>query len=144
MCSSAASLFCVAAYHDADSVGAGITFTSTHVSEAKLIAKRTGDAFAAALDDQVPTAITRPWDHLATRIVWTAKREGESRAERLGRDLDAIGTTYAVAHRAQLSHVIEFWSKVAGGLQADGQADPDLVAMGTRMLAAFREERGIS
>ena len=137
VCSSAGSLLCAAAFADADAVGRGLEFTSEHVQEAQLIATRTGDGFQAALDDQDHTAITWPWDHLSTRIVWSAQRAGEATSVKLGRDLHVIGTTYAVAHREQLRHAIEFWDKVAGGFQSGATSPMDLVAMGSRMLEAF-------
>ncbi len=137
VCSSAGSLLCAAAYADADAVGKGLEFTSEHVQEAQLIATRTGDGFQAALNDKVHTTIAWPWDHLSTRIVWTTQREGTSTAENLGRSLHVIGTTYAVTHREQLHHAIEFWDRVAVGFDTSSDEPTDLVAMGSRMLEAF-------
>jgi hypothetical protein len=140
VCSNAGSLLCAAAFSNPDAVGKGLEFTSEHVEEAQLIATRTGDAFQAALDDQVNTAITWPWDHLATRIVWVAQRAGESTAARLGRELHVVGTTYAVAHRDQLKHIIDSWERIAVGLPSGSNQAPDLVAMGNKMLQAFQAE----
>lgn len=137
VCSSAASLLCAAAYADADAVGKGLKFTSEHVQEAQIIATRTGDGFQAALNDKDHTAITWPWDHLSTRIVWTAQRAGTATAANVGRSLHVIGTTYAVTHREQLRHAIEFWDTVAVGFETSTDEHTDLVTMGSRMLEAF-------
>ncbi|MCC6386384.1 MAG: hypothetical protein IT302_03255 [Dehalococcoidia bacterium] len=108
--------------------------------EARLVARHTADGFKAALQDRKHTVICWPWEHLATRLAWTATRAGTVDRRALGLALEGIGAAYATLHHDQVASVIEVWDRVAQGLAAPDQAgtSPDLRVMGLTMLAAFR------
>ncbi|MFN8507142.1 MAG: hypothetical protein U0547_06200 [Dehalococcoidia bacterium] len=108
--------------------------------EARLVARHTADGFKAALQDRKHTVICWPWEHLATRLAWTATRAGEVDRRALGLALEGIGAAYSTLHHDQITSVIEVWDRVAQGIAGAGQggSSPDLRVMGLTMLAAFQ------
>lgn len=141
LCANTGSILCGAAYAAPEALKAAVDISPELVEEAKVVAQRTGDGFRAALGDERNTLVAWPWDHLGTRIAWRATRQGMVEERWLGDALMAVGTVYALGFREQLTHVLEFWRKVAGGLQPgrDGSA-PDLVEMGRAMWALYEKE----
>lgn len=110
--------------------------------EGDIVARRTADGFKASLADRAHTVLAWPWDHMATSVAWTASRSGDVAEPRLGTALTGIGVAYSLAHREQLTAVVELWQRVAAGLIPDARP-PDLPAMGHQMLTAFEAGTGL-
>ncbi|GAB4327779.1 MAG: hypothetical protein Kow0010_11420 [Dehalococcoidia bacterium] len=142
LCANTGSILCGAAYAEPEALRATVEVSQELIDEAKVVAQRTGDAFRAALDDERNTLIAWPWDHLGTRIAWRATRQGMLDEWWLGDALTAVGTVYAIGFREQLSHVLDFWQRVASGVRpGDGSQAPDLAEMGRTMWALYQRER---
>ncbi|MGE5597616.1 MAG: hypothetical protein ACM3S1_16450 [Hyphomicrobiales bacterium] len=135
VCSNAASLLCAAALARGETAAALVELDGESLAEADLIARRTADAFRAALDDPEHSVLAWPWDHMATRAAWQASRSGATTRAVLGRQLQLLATAYALHHADQLARVIDIWESVAAGLPGDGR--PDLTAMGAAALDAY-------
>lgn len=141
LCANAGSILCGAAYADPEALKATIEVSQELIDEAQVIAQRTGDGFRAALADEQHTLIAWPWDHLGTRIAWRATRQGMVDERWLGDALTAVATVYAIGFREQLTHVLDLWRRVAGGVRRDVEgAAPDLVEMGRTMWALYQQD----
>jgi len=139
VCANAGSVTCAAAYARPKERLEGLALTGDLVDEAGVVARRTGDAFKAMLDDPKHAVIAWPWDHLATRIVSAATREGAApSAAELGRALDETGTAYGIAYREQMDAVLDFWKRVTDSMETQGKPRPqDLEVLAVRMLDGF-------
>jgi|GEM_PF-2098482 len=141
VCSKAASLLLGAAFAEPEAAREESAKFPGAVREAGLLARRTADAFRAALADRERTVLAWPWDHLATRVAWEAARDGDASPGPLGDALWRAAAAYALYQREQLQHVITLWNQVAAGVSRSG-ARPDLAAMGRDALAAYRQTVG--
>jgi len=143
ICANAGSVICAAAYARPKERLEGLALTGDLVEEAGLVARRTGDAFKAMLDDPKHAVIAWPWDHLATRIVSAATNQGTTpSASALGRALDETGTAYGIAYREQMDAVLDFWKRVTESMETQGKPRPqDLEVLAVRMLDGFDAAR---
>ncbi len=146
VCSNAGSALCGAVFAEPGVLASPGTPGPELLSEADLVAKRTGDGFKACLEDRQHTVLTWPWDHLATRVAWEASRTGDASEEAVGRRLGDIGAAYATVHREQLAAVLDLWRQVAAGVVETSPAaePPSLERMGRQLLVAFQVELAAS
>jgi hypothetical protein len=137
LCSNAASLIYGAFYADLDACRDWLTLDPETQQEAGLLARRTADGFKASLADRSNVVIAWPWDHLATRVAWQATQSEHVESGLIGERLLAVGGTYALMHREQLTAVFDLWGRVAAAATGAERA-PDLAAMGLKMLEGWR------
>lgn len=137
-CANAASLLLGAAFADPEAAREESAKHPDAANEAEVLARRTADAFRAALADRDRVVLAWPWDHLATRVAWEAARDGDAAPGPLGDALWRAAAAYALYQREQLQHVVTLWNQVAAGVSRSG-AQPDLAVMGREALAAYRQ-----
>lgn len=105
--------------------------------DARLLARRTADAFRGSLADRQNSVIAWPWDHMATTVAWEARQRGATSEATLGEGLLALGSAYVSRHREQAGAVLRLWQEVASDPHARSGQQPDLARIGREMLAAY-------
>ncbi|MFN0148993.1 MAG: hypothetical protein ACKVT1_21015 [Dehalococcoidia bacterium] len=139
VCANAASLICGAVCAEPRAFAPPV---APEIGEAALLARRTADGFARALEDRKQAILAWPWDHIATRVTWQLTREGGLSESRVGPALERLAVAYTTLHHEQLASVLSVWAEVAGGVT--GGPPPDLVAMGRVALHEFELAAALS
>ena len=141
ICSNAALLLCGAVFARPEHFLNPAAESGPLAREGSVIARRTADGFKASLADRKNTVMAWPWDHMATSVAWTATRTGDLSEEAIGRALTDLGVAYSLSQRDQLAAVIDLWTQVTAGLNAQSPP-PDIQAMACDMLTAYQAAAG--